>query len=917
MPVSSGVYESDGEYIITGFVPVFSPGGEVVGVVGADISAGKVRSDAFSFAARVALISVLLIAALSAVAYILSEKLFGRRLRLVADAAVKLAAGDTSLPQTGAGKDETGIIAGNLSVICGSINSLTAGILGFEAQLPDDDYDKLEGIFSPLKQSISKSKSIIENVDLLIYVSDAKTYDILFANRKMLETVGLTSEEIKDKKCWQVFYKGMAGPCPFCPNPKLLADNNEINLYKSERYDRFAKKWYLTQSTIIKWPDGKTAHFKTATDITKQKEYEIGMKNLSAIIAVEDAGIIVKDKLGIVNEWNIGAQNILGYLREEVIGKTSKDFAPYEGHAIIDRTYEQLLNGEHITNIEEIRLHKDGREINCSISYTPILDDDGIVTGSVSIFHDITEKKKIEKEHKQLESTLLNLFDNLSNGFALFELFTDGGGEENLRLFMANKAFRNFSDKKKEKDLTGLAFAEVFGAAPEEISYYITVAKTGGGRTNESYNYVLKKHISEVVFSPSRGQVALLLTDRTHLVKAQEALLKREKDLAMLFGSMTAGFCMGQVIYDADNKPEDVVFEIVNSAYETLEDFAPGTLLGKKLLEISPDEHKEHFKVYTDVAINRRKATFSKYIASKGKTLDVVCYSPSEGYFACIENDVTEREKKDQELKKAYRDTQAILGEIPAPICIISRENGVILGCNKAFVRLCVAVNENELKNSKIGNLLITEEKDTDMKKLFGSGKFKGFLKKHDGSLVEVEVFAKPFVYEEQVAYAVCCIDISQQRLQEEILREAALNAAETSRLKSMFLANMSHEIRTPMNGIIGLTELALDSDNLTEKTADYLNKIKISATGLLGIINDILDISKIEAGKTELETLPFIFGDIFKSCETIVADMKEKENEVKLLLNYSEISFEKVKGDPTKLRQIFMNLLSNAVKFT
>ncbi|MCL2108139.1 MAG: ATP-binding protein, partial [Oscillospiraceae bacterium] len=150
----------------------------------------------------------------------------------------------------------------------------------------------------------------------------------------------------------------------------------------------------------------------------------------------------------------------------------------------------------------------------------------------------------------------------------------------------------------------------------------------------------------------------------------------------------------------------------------------------------------------------------------------------------------------------------------------------------------------------------------------------------------------------------------------ENQLREAALYAEQASRLKSMFLANMSHEIRTPMNGIIGLAELALDNRELSEKTVDYLSKIKASASALLGIINDILDISKIEAGKVELEKVPFTLGDIFTSCQNIV-QYKESGKNLQFIFNCGDLQGLRLKGDPTKLSQVFLNLLSNAVKFT
>jgi CheY-like chemotaxis protein len=139
--------------------------------------------------------------------------------------------------------------------------------------------------------------------------------------------------------------------------------------------------------------------------------------------------------------------------------------------------------------------------------------------------------------------------------------------------------------------------------------------------------------------------------------------------------------------------------------------------------------------------------------------------------------------------------------------------------------------------------------------------------------------------------------------------------ALAASRSKSVFLANMSHEIRTPMNSIIGFSELAMDSE-ASIKTREYLAKIQSNAEWLLQIINDILDISKIESGKMELENIPFDMHELFESCRTLIMP-KAVEKGLSLQF-YAEPSVGKRPlGDPTRLRQILVNLLSNAIKFT
>lgn len=186
-----------------------------------------------------------------------------------------------------------------------------------------------------------------------------------------------------------------------------------------------------------------------------------------------------------------------------------------------------------------------------------------------------------------------------------------------------------------------------------------------------------------------------------------------------------------------------------------------------------------------------------------------------------------------------------------------------------------------------------------------------------DGKRIPLRINATHIVDEEgNIEFAIAVFeDITSLKESENELRKAKKQAEESSELKEMFLANMSHEIRTPMNAVIGFTDLLLKR-NLNEEEMGYVRIIKTSGENLLRIINDVLDISKIESGLMTFEFHPIAINELFSSIRVMFAQ-KAKEKNLELTFKDDPNIPASILGDPTRLTQIIMNLVGNAIKFT
>ena len=285
--------------------------------------------------------------------------------------------------------------------------------------------------------------------------------------------------------------------------------------------------------------------------------------------------------------------------------------------------------------------------------------------------------------------------------------------------------------------------------------------------------------------------------------------------------------------------------------------------------------------------------------------------------------DITDRKKADEALVQSETRLRTVLEKAPDGIITVDSD-GVIESLNPAAERM-FGYSAKEVVGREVTLLGVwpyMEKDGRDLTDILESQNLEmvtigseSLGKRKDLSTFPIEFAVSAMIVGQKRLFVAIVRDITKRKLMEAELVEAKEKAEQASRAKSEFLANMSHEIRTPMNGIVGMTELALNTE-LTTEQREYLEAVELSADSLLRLINDILDFSKIEAGKLDLIETDFCLRDCIADAMTSLAVQAHGKG-LELVYKIPPNMPDAVIGDPGRLRQILINLVGNSIKFT
>lgn len=421
-----------------------------------------------------------------------------------------------------------------------------------------------------------------------------------------------------------------------------------------------------------------------------------------------------------------------------------------------------------------------------------------------------------------------------------------------------------------------------------------------------------------------------LWENRTELLRTNDALQKEvserkraEKTLAGVLDTAGEGIIV-------INEASDIV--MVNQAVERIWGYEQSELMGMTLDRLMPETYREAHNAglarYVNTGISR---VLGKRLELEGQRKDGTVF-PLEVYitetrlkdqllFTGAVRDISERRQAQEALRQSEVRYRSLV-ESANDIIYQADATGAFTYANPVAQRI-MGYTEEELNGRHFLDLVHDEHREqvrAFYEDQIGNGIPSTYLEfralTSDGAALWLGQNVQ-LVWEEEAVVGVQAVarDITERRQAEIALQEATSAVRESARVKEQFLANMSHEIRTPLNAVLGITHL-LQNTRLSNEQEKYLQAIQFGADSLMGIVNDLLDYAKIEAGKIQFEAIPFDLHDLLRGLyEGVRYDTKKKG--IDFDLDIDDSVPQNVVGDRVRLNQILLNLVNNAIKFT
>lgn len=424
--------------------------------------------------------------------------------------------------------------------------------------------------------------------------------------------------------------------------------------------------------------------------------------------------------------------------------------------------------------------------------------------------------------------------------------------------------------------------------------------------------------------------IIFLIINRIKRKKAEKELINTKEELEYYFEYSLDLLCI------ADTEGN---FIKVNKEWSNILGYSIDELEKRKFFEfVHPEDIKSTLEAVKKLGNQENIVNFINRYKSKNEGYRYIEWhsSSKNNLIYAVARDITDIKAKEDTIKRnieeiSYKNSlfNALLENLSVGVFMVDAKTGTPLIANEEAKKLLGRGILPEVNKETLNVIYKAYKNGTntpypieDMPIIKGMQGEKAHIDdmnviRPDGTETLLEIFGTP-VYNEKneiIMSLVHFIDITQKKKNENEIIKAKQEAEKASKAKSEFLANMSHEIRTPMNGVIGMSELLAQTE-LDINQKKYLEFIQVSADNLLAIINDILDISKLEAGKIELELKEFELEKMIDNLLSLLSVNAHKKG-VEVVYYVDKEVPEMLEGDEIKIRQILINFIGNAVKFT